>query len=354
MSPAKRLIRTLSEMSIKPKSHKAMGDGEWMARLRAFVNTGLWPSGGNKPAPRQRKWYDLYQKIEKCPMQAHGQSTLFVGPKACNCGFHTVKPATQPPAEAPQSVASDSDPGATSASAAASAATPRSFLRPPLSLSMFTKSRFGGSKSDSLKPNLVARRTPSPSPSSVRTPSSSPLPPSPLPSPSSVRTPSSSRLLAPSSVRTPSPSVSSSLAVAPDESGGVPSAAAAVAASVWLPGELSKTIPVQDHRWIASTLFPSGKLRPDVKLWYEPPVLLHPSADGVDAILSVEGEGVLPGLWEAANGLWCPQEGSKGPRHRRVLPYGDRDTQVHRVFPELSVDQSDCPGPAGPAPPEAV
>ncbi|XP_038553192.1 uncharacterized protein LOC119886486 [Micropterus salmoides] len=122
-------------MSIKPKSHKAMGDGEWMSRLRAFATTGLWPSGGNKPAPRQRKWYDLYQKIEKCPMQAHGQSTLFGGSKACNCGFHTVKqPAT--PAEAPQSVASDSDPGATSASAAASAATPRSFLRPPLSLSM--------------------------------------------------------------------------------------------------------------------------------------------------------------------------------------------------------------------------
>ncbi|XP_045898771.1 vegetative cell wall protein gp1-like, partial [Micropterus dolomieu] len=199
-------------MSIKPKSHKAMGDGEWMSRLRAFATTGLWPSGGNKPAPRQRKWYDLYQKIEKCPMQAHGQSTLFGGSKACNCGFHTVKqPAT--PAEAPQSVASDSDPGATSASAAASAATPRSFLRPPLSLSMFTKSRFGGSKSDSLKPNLVARRTPSPSPpspSSVRTPSSSPLlAPSPVrtptPAPSSVRTPTP----APSSVRTPTPAPSS-------------------------------------------------------------------------------------------------------------------------------------------------
>ncbi|XP_038586329.1 uncharacterized protein LOC119911504 [Micropterus salmoides] len=209
------------------------------------------------------------------------------------------QPAT--PAEAPQSVASDSDPGATSASAAASAATPRSFLRPPLSLSMFTKSRFGGSKSDSLKPNLVASPSP-PSPSSVRTPSSSPLlAPSPLrtpspapssvrtpspapssvrtptPAPSSVRTPSSSPLPpsplpSPSSVRTPSPSVSSSLAVAPDESGGVPSAAAAVAASIWLLGELSKTIPVQDHRWVASTLFPSGKLRSDVKLWYEPPV----------------------------------------------------------------------------------
>lgn len=52
-------------MSTKPKSHKAMGDGEWMARLRAFASSGAWPSGeGNRPAPRQRKWYDLYQKVK--------------------------------------------------------------------------------------------------------------------------------------------------------------------------------------------------------------------------------------------------------------------------------------------------
>lgn len=51
-------------MSSKPKSHKAMGDGEWMARLRAFASSGVWPGGGgNRPAPRQRKWHDLYQKV---------------------------------------------------------------------------------------------------------------------------------------------------------------------------------------------------------------------------------------------------------------------------------------------------
>ncbi|KAJ8384473.1 hypothetical protein AAFF_G00204940 [Aldrovandia affinis] len=43
-------------------------------------------------------------------------------------------------------------------------------------------------------------------------------------------------------------------------------------APFWLPGEMRKTIPVQDQRWIASTVFHVGKLHPDVKLWYEPPV----------------------------------------------------------------------------------
>ncbi|KAJ8264275.1 hypothetical protein GJAV_G00147270 [Gymnothorax javanicus] len=79
-------------MSTKPKSHKAMGEGEWMARLKAFASTGVWPSGaGNRLAPRQWKWHDLYQKIEKCPMQTRGQTALFGGSMACSCGFHTPK-----------------------------------------------------------------------------------------------------------------------------------------------------------------------------------------------------------------------------------------------------------------------
>lgn len=126
-----------------------------------------------------------------------------------------------------------------------------------------------------------------------------------------------------------------------DESGGVQPATAGAAASFWLPGEMSKTIPVQDQRWIANTLFHSGKLQPDLKLWYEPRIgphlppdtntrpLLHQSADGVDALPPVESEGVLPSLWETDNRLWRPQEGSEGPGHRQVLPDGDRDTQVH-------------------------
>lgn len=46
------------------KSHKAMGDTEWMSRLRKFAATGTWPSNeGNRPAPKQKKWHDLYQKV---------------------------------------------------------------------------------------------------------------------------------------------------------------------------------------------------------------------------------------------------------------------------------------------------
>ncbi|CAL8271039.1 unnamed protein product [Merluccius merluccius] len=131
-------------MSNKPKKHKAMGEGEWMARLRAYASSGVWPPGGNRPAPKQRKWHDLYQNIEKCPMQARGQTTLFGGSLACNCGFHSAKqPTTQPPAAAAQSAASVSAPGAMAA------VTP-SFLHPPASLSMITKKLAGHGKGTGL------------------------------------------------------------------------------------------------------------------------------------------------------------------------------------------------------------
>lgn len=46
------------------KSHKALGDDEWMSRLRRFASTGVWPSeAGNRPAPRQKKWFDLFHKV---------------------------------------------------------------------------------------------------------------------------------------------------------------------------------------------------------------------------------------------------------------------------------------------------
>ncbi|XP_030268423.1 uncharacterized protein LOC115579081 [Sparus aurata] len=263
-------------MSTKPKSHKAMGEGEWMVRLKSFASSGVWPAGGgNRPFPRQRKAFDLYQK-------ARGQTTLFGGSTTCNCGFHTVKqPATQSPADV-QPVAS--------VSAGGDHLAQRSFLRPPPSLAMFVKSRFGGAQSASVKPNLVCRKTPSPSPSppstvktqsqtssSVMTPSTASMR-TPSPAPSSVMTPSAASMRTPSpapfsvmtpstaSMTTPSPAAPTSQAAASDESGG------AQAASFWLPYEMSKTIPVQDQRWIANTLFQTGKLRTDLKLWYEPPV----------------------------------------------------------------------------------
>ncbi|XP_041846874.1 uncharacterized protein LOC121643495 [Melanotaenia boesemani] len=254
-------------MTTKTKSHKAMGDGEWMSRLRAFASTGVWPPGaGNRPAPRQRKWHDLYQKIEKCPMQAKGQSGLFGQARTCSCGFH-AKPATQ------------SSPPSTSSAASASAPEARTYLRPPLSLSMFTKSHYGGSLSSAVQPNLVKRRTPSPSPVSTPDPQRfCVVCEGPQPFTVSLRAPSPSV----SSVRTPSPAPSRGSSqfgnktlyklTQSGEPGGRASSHAGSSASFWLPGELSKTIPLQDQRWIANTLFHSGKLRPDLKLWYEPPV----------------------------------------------------------------------------------
>ncbi|XP_047221454.1 uncharacterized protein LOC124868334 [Girardinichthys multiradiatus] len=113
---------------------------------------------------------------------------------------------------------------------------------------------------------LSIRRTPSLAPSSVRTSG---------PPPSSVRTPS----LAPSSVRTPSLASSSTTpthicqTVSPEPAACVQqSDAAGDAGPGWLPSEMRKTIPVQDQRWMGNTLFHAGKVRPDFKLWYEPPV----------------------------------------------------------------------------------
>ncbi|KAK3522710.1 hypothetical protein QTP86_030424, partial [Hemibagrus guttatus] len=57
------------------------------------------------------------------------------------------------------------------------------------------------------------------------------------------------------------PSTSAAPAALGDESGSVSS----------LPLKLKKTLPLQDQRWIASTLFHGGGLRPDLQLWYEPP-----------------------------------------------------------------------------------
>ncbi|CAM4568947.1 unnamed protein product [Leuciscus chuanchicus] len=94
---------TIPKMSKQQsKSHKAMDDTEWVSRLRSFASTGVWPSdAGNRPAPRQKKWYSLYQKIDKCPLQLRGQRTLFSQPQRCLCGFHSHKLPTTAPVERP-------------------------------------------------------------------------------------------------------------------------------------------------------------------------------------------------------------------------------------------------------------
>ncbi|XP_028441948.1 uncharacterized protein LOC114560633 isoform X2 [Perca flavescens] len=58
--------RYFSTMASKAKKHRAMGDNEWLSRLRRFATTGVWPSDArNRPAPRQKRWHDLYLKLFK-------------------------------------------------------------------------------------------------------------------------------------------------------------------------------------------------------------------------------------------------------------------------------------------------
>ncbi len=113
-------------MASKLKKHRAMGDEEWMSRLRMFAAVGVWPSeAGNRPAPCQRKWHAMYLKVNldkvmcvqsyniklcnierghifmihcqtilqivKCPVQLRGQMSLFGETQTCSCGFHTSK-----------------------------------------------------------------------------------------------------------------------------------------------------------------------------------------------------------------------------------------------------------------------
>ncbi|XP_059182208.1 uncharacterized protein LOC131960960 [Centropristis striata] len=159
-------------MASKPKKHRSMGDDEWMSRLRRFAASGVWPSeAGNRPAPRQKKWHDLYQKIEKCPMQQRGQASLFGGTRACNCGFHTNKPSSS----VPVSSLGTPQPGSSSACSSSAAVKPGQMPQKRiLTLSSFTKPRFGGSHGAMLKPNLSLARKHSPKTADVSSPIISP------------------------------------------------------------------------------------------------------------------------------------------------------------------------------------
>lgn len=59
------------------KSHKAMSDAEWISRLKKFASTGIWPSNeGNRPAPRQKKWYEIYQRVSECLLPLHDREII--------------------------------------------------------------------------------------------------------------------------------------------------------------------------------------------------------------------------------------------------------------------------------------
>ncbi|CAL8301230.1 unnamed protein product [Gadus morhua 'NCC'] len=121
--------------------------------LRSIDPWGLRSGAGNRPSPKQAKWHNLYQKIEKCPMMLRGQTLMLGIAQTCTCGFHSQ-----------QSVRS---PAATFAST--SAAPARSPGRPALTLAMFEKARFGGTLSAAAKPNVNLTRRPVERPSSPAT-----------------------------------------------------------------------------------------------------------------------------------------------------------------------------------------
>ncbi|XP_059354008.1 uncharacterized protein LOC132091966 [Carassius carassius] len=126
-----------------------MSNAEWLARLESFAQTGVWPSTqGNRPSPRQKRWHELYQKIEKCPLQMRGQTTLLKEAQTCIYGFHKVHPPVT--VEASQSTPTKSTPSVSDVSCPAK--------RAKLTLSMFEKSRFGGSHVAAAKPNLSTQR----------------------------------------------------------------------------------------------------------------------------------------------------------------------------------------------------
>ncbi|XP_031172176.2 uncharacterized protein LOC116061928 isoform X3 [Sander lucioperca] len=265
-----------SEMA---KSHKAMGDSEWMARLRKFASTGAWPAGeGNRPAPRQTKWYELYQRIEKCPMQKQGQMSLFGQVRKCLCGFHTQKAAAGQQTEAPSPVQGivaqhTAAVGLVQAtvgqqSAALGLGVPGAVghkQRPSFNLSMFTKPRFGGAHLDAAKPNLtkarprIATQTQVNDPTDERASSSANIAVS---APESQTVPASAPVLSPVAVCA-TVSTADSRTETPE-------------AVTSLPRLWSEGLPPEDHKWILKTVMkvgPKGKLQlqDHLKLWFFPP-----------------------------------------------------------------------------------
>ena len=100
---------------------------------------------------------------------------------------------------------------------------------------------------------------------------------------------------------------------------------------------------MQDQRWISNTLFQSGKLRPDLKLWYEPPVpaLIYHQAPTPDRFFTHRLMVWMPyHLWRVR--VFCPACGKQltgygvHKRARKVLDvdryYSDLKKQNHFLW----------------------
>ncbi|XP_048048328.1 uncharacterized protein LOC125269464 [Megalobrama amblycephala] len=259
------------------KSHKGMSDADWLARLQSFARTGVWPSReGNRPSPRQKRWHELYQKIEKCPLQMRGQTTLLKEAQKCICGFHKVHPPAT--VDATQSTPAQSTPSISDVSRPAKTAK--------LTLSMFEKSRFGGSHVAAAKPNLSTQRK-------TFQVSTQPEDPSDLP------------LLWP------------------------------------------QTMPQQDQKWVSEALFRVGakgklELRENLQLWYHPPppALLYHQAPTPDRFFSQRLLLWMPyRLWkvrlQCTNPACARHQLCGGGLHRRVRQVLDIDRYYNLVTETL-------------------
>ncbi|XP_052450243.1 uncharacterized protein LOC128011639 [Carassius gibelio] len=322
------------------KSHKGMSNAEWLARLESFAQTGVWPSTqGNRPSPRQKRWHEMYQKIEKCPLQMRGQTTLLKEAQTCICGFHKVHPPVT--GEASQSTPAQSTPSVSDVSCPAK--------RPKLTLSMFEKSRFGGSHVAAAKPNLSTQRKTSQmlehsSSATVSCPPSDPHPPpSPKPHQPVIQSSSSFFLPPPQSSqrikKTATPStVSENTVVRSPQVSSQPED---------LPLLWPQTMPQQDQKWVSEALFRVGakgklELRENLQLWFHPPppALLYHQAPTPDRFFSQRLLLWMPyKLWkvrlQCTNPACARQQLCGGGLHRRVRQVLDIDRYYNLVTETL-------------------
>ena len=109
---------------------------------------------------------------------------------------------------------------------------------------------------------------------------------------------------------------------------------------------MRKTIPQQDQRWIASTLWRNQRLRPDVQLWYEPPVpaLIYNQVPSPDRFFMHRLLVWMPyHLWKVR--LSCPKCGKQltgAGIHKRARKVLDVDRYYLMVTETLRCNSSSC------------
>ncbi|XP_026116625.1 uncharacterized protein LOC113095216 [Carassius auratus] len=289
--------------------------------------------------PDKKRWHEMYQKIEKCPLQMRGQTTLLKEAQTCICGFHKVHPPVT--GEASQSTPAQSTPSVSDVSCPAK--------RPKLTLSMFEKSRFGGSHVAAAKPNLSTQRKTSQmlehsSSATVSCPPSDPHPPpSPKPHQPVIQSSSSFFLPPPQSSqrikKTATPStVSENTVVRSPQVSSQPED---------LPLLWPQTMPQQDQKWVSEALFRVGakgklELRENLQLWYHPPppALLYHQAPTPDRFFSQRLLLWMPyKLWkvrlQCTNPACARQQLCGGGLHRRVRQVLDIDRYYNLVTETL-------------------